>query len=104
MAKKKRKPIGIVSRIIGRIAEEMLRLGEPLSDKEFEGVSDALFASSTHLANVSAVNFQDLDLKLAILCRRLRDQIDPEDRTAVLNSLIAESIRDDLLIISVLKD
>lgn len=99
MAKEKNKSIGVVPKIIERIAVYRHRLHDPLPDQVFDEVSDALFTSSVHLANVSASSLQDIDLKLAVLCSRLRDQIDPEDRTAVLNALLAESIRDDLLTI-----
>lgn len=66
-------------------------------------VCEGLPSSSARLINALALDSQDIELDLAILCRRLRDQLDPEDYGAVVNILLAESIRDDLLLMAPMK-
>lgn len=98
MSKKKQKPVGLVRRLVNEIGALTRRANQSLSDKEMDEVCERLLASSAHLVNAPASDVLDIDLKLAILCRRLRDHLDPEDQGAVVNALLAESIRDDLML------
>lgn len=99
MSKKKHKSVGLVLRLVSEIGALMRRANQPLSDEEMDEVCERLLSSSAHLVNAPASDARDIDLKIAILCRRLRDQLDPEDQGAVVNALLAESIRDDLMLI-----
>jgi hypothetical protein len=103
MAKKKRKSDGLEKRLVAEIAVLTRRSSVSLSDKEMDEVCEALLSSSAHLVNAPACDAFEIDLKLAMLCRRLRDQLDPEDRAAVINALLAESIRDDLLLVGAME-
>jgi hypothetical protein len=59
---------------------------------------DELSTTICRLAHAPALSAADLDLKLSALCRRLRDNLDPDDRGAVLTYLLAEAVRDDHLL------
>lgn len=96
--KQKQKPVGLVKRLVNEIAMLARRANQSLSDGEMDEVCERLLSSSAHLVNAPASDAQDINLKLAILCRRLRDQLDPEDHGAIVNALLAESIRDDLML------
>jgi hypothetical protein len=52
--------------------------------------------AAARLAQAPATSTGDLSLKLDVLCRRLREFLDPDDRGGVLTALLAESIRDDV--------
>lgn len=99
MAKRKQKPVGLVKRIVNEIAMLTRRANQSLSDREMDEVCERLLSSSAQLVDAPASDAQDINLKLAILCRRLRDQLDPEDWGAIVNALLAESIRDDLMLV-----
>lgn len=55
-----------------------------LPDDEMNRRLDELFTAVGRLAHAPALNAADIDVKLTILCRHLREHLDPDDRSAVL--------------------
>ncbi len=90
----------LVSRLYAEVVRCMRAVNQPASDDEMSERVEELFAVVTHLAQAPVQVPWDLGLKLAVLCGRLREGLDPEDRGAVLTYLLAELIRDDDAVMS----
>ena len=68
----------------------------PQSDAATNARIDELFDLTIRLAQAPVLSAADLDLKLAVLCRRLREHLEPDNRGAVLTYLLAEAVRYDV--------
>ena len=85
---------------IDRLHTRILELHRPvygLSDDERAARCDAQFGAVTALVGMPAENFGDVEIKLAVLCRRLRD--DGQGITSpngALTLMLADSARDDI--------
>lgn len=74
-----------------------------LSDDERAARCDAQFEATSALVGMLAESLGDVDLKLAVLCRRLRSDGQPiSSSNGKLTLLLAESVRDDISRLSVL--
>jgi hypothetical protein len=85
----------LVRNLVRNIEALERKIAQPASDQTMNRRIAALFAATASLAQAPATSANDLALKLDILCRRLREFLDPDDRGGVLTALLAESIRDD---------
>lgn len=90
----------LVQRLHDEVAALTRATAFPQSDDVMTARVDALFTVSTRLSQAPSLTAVDLDLKLSVLCRRLRDQLDPDDRGGVLTYLLAEAVRDDHLLLT----
>jgi hypothetical protein len=72
------------------------KIAYPASDQTMNRRVEALFAATASLAQAPAATTGDRGRKLDVLCQRLREFLDPDDRGDVLTALLAESIGDDL--------
>ena len=88
--------------LVARLHAEATRLAVSIastaSDDQMNALLDELFVMTTRLAQAPARDAKDLSLKLAVLCRRLREDVAPENRGDVLTYLLAEAIRDDVVL------
>jgi hypothetical protein len=89
-------PENLVERHHRQVIKLINAIAIPQSDEAMNQALSELFAATTNLANSPTINPKDLNLKLDILCRRLRDHLDPDDRGSVLTYLLAASIREEL--------
>ena len=91
--------------LVARLHAESMRLtvsiASPTREERMNALLDELFAVTTRLAQAPAQNANDLSLKLNVLCRRLREDVAPENRGDVLTSLLAEAIRDEFTSLSI---
>ncbi len=85
----------LVARLYARLTSCLRAANQPGSDEEIADRLDEAFRVMTLLAQAPAEIEADVDLKFAALCGRLREDLDPEDRGAVLTYLLAESLRAD---------
>lgn len=85
----------LVQRLHDEVAALTRATALPQTDEAMTTRLDQLFGAACRLAQAPAVTATDLDLKLAVLCRRLREHLDPDDRGAVLTYLLAEAVRDE---------
>ena len=89
--------------LVARLHAEAMRLGisiaTPASDERMNALLDELFAVTTKLAHAPARDTKDLSLKLDVLCRRLREDVAPENRGDVLTYLLVEAIGDDVVLL-----
>ena len=85
--------------LVARLHAEAMRLtvfiASPASDERMNALLDELFVVTTRLAQAPARDAKVLSLKLDVLCRRLREDVAPENRGDVLTYLLAEAIRGD---------
>ena len=88
----------LIQRLHDEIAALTRATAFPQSDDAMNERLDELFTAVCRLTHAPALTTTDLDLKLSTLCRRLRDNLDPDDRGAVLTYLLAEAVRDDHLL------
>ena len=90
----------LVQRLHGEVSALTRATAFPQSDDAMTARVDALFTVSTRLSQAPSLTAADLYLKLSVLCHRLRDQLDPDDRGGVLTYLLAEAVRDDHLLLA----
>ena len=85
--------------LVARLYASAMRLtvstAFPSSDARMNALLDELFAVTTRLAQAPAQGANDLSLKLDVLCRRLCEDVAPENRGDMLIYLLAEAIRGD---------
>ena len=78
----------------------LLELRHPqhgLSDDERAARCDAIFQATTALMHQPAETLADVDLKLAVLCARLRSEdYAPTSPNGALTALLGESAREDI--------
>lgn len=86
----------LVARLLNEIALVTREMHGVVSDKKMNQLAEELFAATANLAHAPAVTEKDLAAKLEVLCQRLREFLDPDQRGKVLTVLLAESIRDDV--------
>lgn len=91
----------LVQRLNVEITAQIRSTAATLPDDEMIRRLDELFTTVGRLAHAPALNSSDLDVKLTVLCRQLREHLDPDDRGAVLTYLLAEAVRDDHLLLTV---
>jgi hypothetical protein len=85
---------------LSRELEGLLRLCEPMREAVMARRLDEIAAVTTGLAHAQATDLAEVEVKLRILCRRLREFVDPDNIGAVLTILLAESIRDDVQLLA----
>lgn len=85
----------LVTTIVAEIAALTVAMATPQPDADMNRVVDTLFAATIRLAHAPAMTPVDLDRKFAVLCRRLNESLDPDDRGAVLTVLLASALRDE---------
>jgi hypothetical protein len=90
----------LVQTLSGEIETLTKKMSHPTSDKVMNGYVEELFETTASLANVPVQNFLDILIKMDVLCRRLREDLHPDRRGEILTYLLAESIRDECLLIS----
>ncbi len=86
----------LVRALFKEVLRNLSAVAVPSSDDEMNERVEVLFTTTTRIAQAPAGNLAEITLKLNLLCRRLRDHLEPDDRGGVLTALLAESIRDDL--------
>ncbi len=78
--------------LVARLHAEAMRLSvsiaSPASDERMNALLDELFVVTTRLAQAPARDANDLSLKLDVLCRRLREDVAPENPGDVLTYLL----------------
>ena len=90
----------LVQRLHDEIAALTRATAFPQPDDEMTATVEELITIIGRLAHAPSLTAIDLDRKLSVLCRRLRDHLDPDDRGAVLTYLLAEAVRDDHLLMA----
>ncbi len=85
----------LVARLHAEATRLAVSIASPASDERMNALLDELFVVTTRLAQAPGQNAKDLSLKLDSLCRRLREDVAPENRGDVLTYLLAEAIRGD---------
>ena len=76
---------------------ELQRPQRGLSDDERAARCDAIFQATTTLMHQPAETLADVDLKLAVLCARLRSEdYAPTSPNGALTALLGESAREDI--------
>ncbi len=85
----------MVARIHAEASRLAVSIASPASDERMNSLLDELFVVTTRLAQTPARDAIDLSVKLYVLCRRLREDVAPENRGNVLTYLLAEAIRGD---------
>lgn len=102
MAKRKPTPTKKTETLVQRLYRDVLNqrraLIHPLPDDEMNEGLARLSAITADLANAPAETISDLQLKIGVLCSRLRETLNPEFSGELLDYLLADSIRDDLTI------
>jgi hypothetical protein len=98
----KRPATSLVANKIGEINALTRSIAGPLTDATMNVRLEELFAATVSLTHFPAASFADLDHKLDILCRRLREFLDPDDRGATLTYLLAQAIREEVQTLSTL--
>lgn len=66
------------------------------SDDEIAVRCDRLADKTASLARLAAVDWPEVECKLAVLTNRLRAEVSADDAEAVRTALLAESVRDDV--------
>jgi hypothetical protein len=100
MRRRREKPVTLIADLYAHIVTlERLTMG-PLPDTEMNDRVAELFVATASMAHAAAADTADLELKFRVLCRRLGEFLDPDDRGGVLTYLLAASIRDDLGLLS----
>ena len=85
----------LVARLHAEATRLAVSIASPASDERMNALLDELFVVTTRLAQAPARDAIDLSLKLDVLCRRLREDVAPENPGDVLTYLLAEAIRGD---------
>ena len=67
----------------------------PQADRAANGIRAEIVVSTLSLCQLPAVTPYTLQLKLALLCQRLREDLHPEISGELAAYLLAESIRED---------
>ena len=76
---------------------ELQRPQRGLSDDERAVRNDAIFQTTTALMHQSAETLTDIELKLAVLCARLRSEdYAPTSPNGALTVLLGEAVREDV--------
>jgi hypothetical protein len=88
-------PETLVARLHAEASRLVVSIASPASDERMGTLLDELFVVITRLAQAPARDAKDLSMKLDVLCRRLREDVDPENRGDVLTYLLTEAIRGD---------
>ena len=77
---------------------ELQRPQRGLSDDERAARCDAIFQATTALMHQPAETLADIELKLAVLCTRLRSEdCAPTSPNGALTALLGEAVRDDII-------
>jgi len=86
--------------LAARLAKRLNKLtpldGEGCADADAAAILDATVDLTQKLVHAPSLDIDDIEHKLALLCRRLRADIGTAYRDEWLTYLLAESIRDDL--------
>lgn len=94
MAKKKQRT-SLIQRVVFDLWRGASTDTRGLSDEAVAELCEKVLSRTSYLAEIPSQNSRDLELKFGVLCRRLREHLDPDDAEPVLTALLAESIRDD---------
>lgn len=94
MAKKKQKT-SLIQRVVFDLWRGASTDTRGLPDDAVAELSEKMFSRTSYLARIPSLRSHDLELKLGVLCHRLREHLDPDDADSVRTALLAESIRDD---------
>jgi RecB family exonuclease len=89
----------LVHRLYQDILKQRSALTHPCPDKEMNAGLELLASLTTSIANAPAETATDVRLKVEVLCARLREHLHPENEGELLDYLLADSIRDDLLMV-----
>ncbi len=92
-------PETLVARLHAEATRLAVSIASPASDERMNALLDELFVVTTRLAQAPARDAKDLSLKLDVLCRRLREDVAPENPGDVLTYLLAEAIRGDYAVL-----
>lgn len=85
----------LIARLCRQIKDLSRATARPAPDAEMLRRVGDLYSAVTRLAQAPATDPAELLLKIEVLCRRLREDLDPLDRGSALTHLLAASIRDD---------
>jgi hypothetical protein len=77
------------------IMEMHRRCSRPLADHDANALTAELYETTVQLGNAPATSLVDISIKLAVLCRRLREHLHPEQRGELASYLLAASILED---------
>jgi len=83
-----------------RIIEGWRLVSLPASDADMHRRLDELAEFTRCLAQAPARTLTELEMKISVLCARLRESIRPESRGDVLTWMLAESLRHDCYLIA----
>ncbi len=76
---------------------ELKRPQRGISEDERAARNDAIFQATSALMHQPAETLADIDLKLAVLCARLRSEdFAPTSPNGALTALLGESVREDV--------
>lgn len=101
MADNDSSPETLVARLHAEAGRLAVSIASPASDERMKTLLDELFVVTTNLTQAPARDAKDLSLKLEVLCRRLRENVAPENRGDVLTYLLVEAIRDEFSSLSI---
>ena len=90
----------LYAQLIGLLRERT----QPLPDRRSDELTAEVFEATVQISNAPAECAADIDLKLAVLCGRLREHLHPEHHGELVSYLLAESIREDCQIWRVMAD
>lgn len=93
-------PEPLIPQLHERIVEGWRLIAIPAADDEMHRRLDEVAELTRCLAQAPARTLCELELKLAVLCTRLREDMRPEIRGEVLSWMLAESIRHDCYLIA----
>lgn len=86
----------LLTRLVASLEATQQTMLRPHTDQSMNDLVDEAFLCTTRISQAPGASIGDLGLKVTVLCRRLREHLDPDDRGGVLTALLAESIRDDV--------
>ncbi len=70
----------LAHRLSAEIATLTRASAAALPDDQMNHHLEEIFSTVTRLAHARVLSAADIDLKLSVLCRRLREDINPDDR------------------------
>ena len=90
----------LIAHLHASIIESWRLIALPAADGDMNRHLDELAEMTRCLAQAPARTLGELEVKIAVLCARLREDIRPESRGEVITWMLAESLRHDCYLIS----
>jgi hypothetical protein len=90
----------LIAQLHQRIIESWRLIALPADDAQMNHHLDELAEMTRSLAQAPARTLGELEIKLSVLCARLREDLRPDIRGEVLTWMLAESLRHDCYLIA----